>query len=358
MTSAVLIVDVGAVTAVGLTALQTCAAIRARISGFGDVVPMLPPAEPIVGAQVPAKRVLKKTPSEWLINLAVRAIRECTKKTPFNHGRCALLIALPEPYRQHPAMTELADGRFLQIIEARLQTKFHLSSKIFNDGHAGVIKGIVLARELLTNDVDYCIVGGVDSLVNRRDVDRLNFASRLHNARNPQGVIPGEAAGFILLRRATDFSVTALAQILGLGTDIERDTVQGERYSIGVGLRGALKAAIEDSAFEESQISFRISDMNGERYRAWESLISSMRFYRTRRERLPIWYPSSFVGDVGAAAGALLIIVAAVAIARGYAPGPIGMCEASSEQGLRAACILAPAPGMREPPFRSITAGS
>lgn len=355
MNASILIIGTGAVTAVGLTAPQTCAAMRARISGFSDVIFLPPPSEPVIGAKVPAGRALKKNPSEWLVNLAARAIRECIERIPLNNGRCALLITLPESYRQHPAITGLAGKNFLRAVEARLQTRFHQSSTTLEDGNAGVIKGIALARNLLASDVDYCVVGGVDSLLNRGDIDRLNLASRLHDEKNPQGVIPGEAAGFILLSRNTGNSVASpLAQILGLGIGMEQDTVLGERYSTGVGLRKALEMVIKDSGCEERQVSFRVSDMNGERYRAWESLICSTRFYRTRRERLPVWYPACSIGDVGAAAGALTIIAAVVGIVRGYAPGPIGMCEASSDQGLRAACVLAPAPGMPIPPFRSI----
>jgi 3-oxoacyl-[acyl-carrier-protein] synthase-1 len=87
--------------------------------------------------------------------------------------------------------------------------------------------------------------------------------------------------------------------------------------------------------------------MNGERYYAWDSMLAFTQFYRTRREHLPVWYPAASVGDLGAAAGALNVIVAANAIARGFAPGPYVICESSSDEGLRAACVIAQAPGRR-----------
>src|SRR5206468_2338399 len=115
------------------------------------------------------------------------------------------------------------------------------------------------------------------------------------------------------------------AQILGVGSAREEAsaTAVGPRYSVGDGLRQALERALADSGRPESAVSFRVADMNGERYRAWESVIGAARFYRTVRERLPAWYPAMSVGDIGAAAGVLAMIVAARGIQRGYAPGPL-----------------------------------
>ena len=218
-------------------------------------------------------------------------------------------------------------------------------------GHAGVFSAIAVARRLLEQrSVNHCLVGGVDSLVNPADAERLSAAGRLHDTDNPQGAIPGEGAAFWLLA-ANDARGSAIAQLAGVGIAQEADHALGERFAVGNGLRSALTAAINDAACEESQIDFRISDMNGERYHAWDSNLAAMRFYRTRREHFPVWYPAASTGDLGAAAGALDVVVAANAIARGFAPGPIAMCEGSSDDGLRAACVVVAAPGRPRPPF-------
>ena len=252
-------------------------------------------------------------------------------------------------------MAKFTGPQFLEALQERLQIRFHPLSQTLRDGHAAVVEGIVVARNLFaTTDVDYCVVGGVDSLLNYQDVERLKAANRLHEERNPQGVIPGEGAGFLAFHRpGLAIATRSIAQVLGVGISEEKDTVLGERFSTGVGLRNALELAAKDSSCLESQLTFRVSDMNGERYRAWESLIGSTRYYLTRRERMAVWYPAISVGDLGAAAGALTMIIAAIGISRGYAPGPYGMCESSSDNGLRAACVLAPASGAPVPPFRS-----
>ena len=92
--------------------------------------------------------------------------------------------------------------------------------------------------------------------------------------------------------------------------------------------------------YPESSIDLRISDLNGEIYRTDETLLAATRFYKTYRQHLEIWHPADCVGETGAASGALLLILGWAALTGGYAPGPIAMCEASSDEGLRAGCVI------------------
>lgn len=347
MTNPIFVVGLGAVTPVGLTAAQTCAAIRAGISSFSEAIPRLPPQEPVVCATVPARRVLKQSSQAWLINLTVRALKECMAAIPREDiERTALFVALPDAHRNHEALSLLDSVGFISAIESRLNVRFHPQSLAVQEGSAAALRFLMVARELLEKrHAKYCLVGGVDSLVNISDVTRLEKNARLHQgAVNPQGVIPGEGAAFLLISLSfTNEKIIPIARILGAGTGIEKDNVLGERYSTGLGLRNALENTIQDAGCEESDIDFRISDMNGERYRAWESMISTTRFYRTRREQLETWYFAVSVGDIGAASGILGVIVASVSLMKGYAPGRIVMCEAVSDKGLRAGCLVSTA---------------
>jgi len=352
VTTSPVVAGTGAVTAVGLTAPQTCAAIRARIAGFRKGLLIAPPHAPVVHAAIPARPHLKATSQAWLVNMVVRAIRECLDGQRTKASRTALLLALPDVYRAHDGVGR-GEAVLLAAIQSRLGTAFHAKSSVVDHGHAGVFTAIAAARALIEEGtVDHCVVGGVDSLVNNADATRLAAAGRLHEPGNPQGVIPGEAAACLLLTSQRGQN-TALAQLLGVGLDQESDTALGERYAVGQGLRAALGAAVRDAECEEEQIDFRVSDMNGERYYAWDSTLGAGRFYRTRRERFVTWFPASCIGDTGAAAGALNLVVAVNAISRGFAPGPVAMCEGSSDEGARGACVVAPAAGNPSPPFRS-----
>ena len=344
MTNSLLILGLGAVTPVGLTAPQTCAAIRAGISAFSEGIPRLPPKEPVVCATIPARQILKRTPQDWFINLAVRALKEAAAAiSNVDLEKTAIFIALPDAIREHEALSAQEPINFIRAVESRLNIKFHPKSFAVQEGSAASFKFLMEARELLNDgEVKYCLVGAVDSLVNIKDVEHLEKCARLHQgAANSQGVIPGEGAAFVLLGKATDLrSIKPIANILGIGIGRESDIVTGERYSTGLGLRKALDNTIQDADCKESEIVFRVSDMNGERYRAWESMISTTRFYRTRREHLETWYFASSVGDMGAASGLLGVVVASTGIQKGYAAGNIAMCEAVSDEGLRGGCLV------------------
>jgi len=335
----------GAVTPLGLTAAQTCAAIRAGITVFSEVYQGAPSQEPVIGARIPASQRLRRTAHDWLLHLAVRAIDECLDRGA-SQNRTALILILPEAFRGHPAMSALRDeNEIRRRLEKQLGVRFCNEFMVLQDGRAGVQRALTQAAEWLSSGcVEACIVGGVDTLITSTDINRLQQSYRLYDKNNPQGVIPGEGAAFLRVT-SSDKARPGMARVLACGIAQEKNTILGERYSQGDALRLAIESAFRRSGIPEKSISFRVSDMNGERYHAWESILAESRSYRTRRESFPAWYLASSVGDMGVAAGVLTVIVAAVGIKKNYAPGAISMCEASSDEGLRGACVIAPSPG-------------
>jgi 3-oxoacyl-[acyl-carrier-protein] synthase-1 len=128
---------------------------------------------------------------------------------------------------------------------------------------------------------------------------------------------------------------------VGLTTEDSQSTVLSDGHPTGRALERALRAAVLDADVAEERIELRVSDLNGETYRADESLFASIRFYRTYRPHLAIWHPADCVGDMGAASGSILLILSWAGLGRGYAPGLVAMCESSSDAGQRAGCIVA-----------------
>ncbi len=336
----------GAVTSVGLTAPQVCAAIRAGLCGFSEVFIKGAPTETTTSARVPVSWRLRRTEGEWLVNLASRALRECLADEKPNPSLTALLLCLPESSRDHPGTQGRSAATMLHELQQQLGVALSPYSMVLPGGPAVVVEGLQRASDLLTRQqVSHCIVGGVDSLLNARDITRLEAARRLHSDDNPQGLVPGEGAAFVLLsdlrrpRRHRSIGV-----VMGAGISQEVNTIHGDDYSVGQGIRAALRRAATDARVGEEQLDFVCSTFNGERYGAWESMIARPRFYRTRREQLPVVYPAMSVGEIGTAAGALAILYAAMSIARGYAPGRLAMCELASDGGGRSACVVGAPP--------------
>lgn len=338
----------GAVTAAGLDAFQTAAAIRAHVTGFSACIPLPPPDEPLLGARVPAGFGLRKTENDWLVNLSARAIRQVLQ-VPNLPRRLGLMLALPEAFRRHPGCRDAPED-LVRKIELTLGWGFE-RAYLLAEGSAGALGALEFASELIRDRViEACLIGGVDSLLNQQDIGRLRSAKRIHEPKNPQGVIPGEGAAILLVGR--DHGRPALARVLGAASEREINPANGNRYSQGHALLNCMKRATAISGLDEPALSMRVSSMNGERYAAWESAIAVPRFYRSRREHLTNCLIASSVGDIGAASGALAAAIASIAIAAGYASGPNVICEAASEDGLRAACVIAPAIGAAPPPFR------
>jgi 3-oxoacyl-[acyl-carrier-protein] synthase-1 len=345
------ILSVGAVTSVGLDARQTAAAFRARIAGFETAIPLPPPEEPLRAATIPAHSSLRLSARDWLVNLAVRAIRESLRYRRFP-GRIGLILTVPEHERNHPGTVDSDAAELVATIAASVDEQTFDLSVAAGEGGAGIVTGLRMARDLLhRGDLGACVVGGVDSLVNRVDTDRFRETGRILEPGNPKGLIPGEGAGMLVVAPVGKFS-GAIAQLCGMGVAGENDPVVAPRLSQGRGFEKALQGANEDAGVPESRVSFRISTVNGEHYAVWESMFYTTRYYRTRRESFPVWYTASSVGELGAAGGAVSVILAALGIAGGYAPGPYAMCESASETGLRGACLVGPAGDRPSPPFR------
>ncbi len=336
------VVGAGAVTPAGLNARQTIAAIRASLSAFEEIILPAPFGASQVVARIPSHWRLRRTQGEWLVNMAARAIKEALGTSdPGVAAATALLITAPESFRNHPAFADIPARDFLAAVIGATGLKFHPASRAVDGGAAASVGLIERASALMEEEgAAQILLGGADSLVNDVDLARLGQAGRLKGDKNAQGLVPGEAAAFVRLAREPGPELAATA-IHGIGTARETDSVLSDRYSQGRAMLAALRDAVTGSGPSEPDIDFVVSNGNGERYHGWEMLIARPRFYRTQRDLMATAYPAMTVGDIGAAGGALALMLAADSFVHDYAPGPIAMCEVASEGGLRAAAVMA-----------------
>ena len=320
---------VGAVTPLGLSAPTTCAAFRAGIKVLKDVYFPVFPQRAVVGATVPVSRQLKATREDWIVNLACRALAEAMDGVA-KPQEVALLLAVPVPQAGDCAAEDLADR-----IQRRLRLDFRVV-ETFVEGAADAIIALHRARTLLTSgEVRFCCVGGVDSMVNGKAIEALRKRRALKSEERPMGVMPAEGAGFFLVS-ACGTVRDPMAVVLGVAHSRIDNAPQARARS----MQAAFEGSIHDARIDESEVSFTVTDHNGERRRALDFMVSEMRTFRTRRESMPHWTLHGAMGDSGAAAGALAVVLAATSYHRGYAPGPVGLCAASKEGQRYAACIV------------------
>lgn len=346
----------GAVTPVGLDAEQSCAAIRAGIKRLTPIErAVLPTEEPRLGARISAAPGLRRSPDEWLLNLACRALGECIDQPKFAAERAALFLLVPEAHRAHE-LAAREDAELLAAVHERLGLEFHPRSRVLREGAGALVAGLGHARELLAERaVDRVLIGGADSLLRVADLERFEAVGRLYRPDRPQGLIPGEAAGFVMLGRRAQPPRTRgkggkarkrrpRIGLAGLGLGYERETVIEGGSSVGDGLVAGFENAIAEAGFPEAEIQFVASNYNGERYAAWESSHAHARCYRSRRERLPQLQPVVSTGEAGVAGGVVALIAAIMAIRGGWAPGEgpgkVAAIEASSEGEARGVAII------------------
>jgi 3-oxoacyl-[acyl-carrier-protein] synthase-1 len=335
------VVSCGMVTPVGLTFPAATAAMRAGIAAFAEAPFHDHSGQPVIGATVPIVAEGYLGP-ERLLHLLLPAVRECLGKRGLaNMASIPLILCLSEA--GFPGRMPLLDTWLLQNLRLELSVNFHPASGIIAEGRAGVIMALDIARDLLGHGgVSACLIAAVDSYLQGEVLGTYARCGRLKTHRNPDGIIPGEAAAALLLSTSPPPATRAWPSILIAGTGFSHEPVSptSDQPILGVGLATAVKGALGAAGFTMTQIDFRISDLTGERYGFKETNYAVAKVLRGRKEFLPIWHCMDSIGDTGAAAGACMLGRAVAAFAKGYAPGPNVLCQSSAESGRRSAAVL------------------
>ena len=326
----------GMVTAVGLDAPSSCAAIRCAIDNFTETRFMDKGGEWIMGAQVPLERPWSGITR--LVKLVAPAIRECLATEDVPPPReMPLLLCVAE--KERPGRLGGLDQELLQKVQAELQMEFHPHSGVIARGRVSAAIALGAARELMDRDqVQQCIVAGVDSFLMAPTLTRLEEESRLLTSKNSNGFIPGEAGGAILAGKAGPSGCAHLI-CQGIALAQEEATIHSEKPLRADGLVGAIKGAFADAQKDYHDVDYRLSDANGEQYWFKEAALAMTRTMRTLKDQFEIWHPADCVGEIGAAAGPCALGFALHAAAKGYSPGPGVLCQFSSDQTDRAVMI-------------------
>src|SRR5262249_25460748 len=158
-----------------------------------------------------------------------------------------------------------------------------------------------------------------DSLVTEDVLLWFDQRERLRSARALDGFLPGEAAACFLVESNDVVAArggTALAEVVGVGVGREPNTIAGEANSTGQGLCQAIRDSTKPWA--GAPVPWAVCDMNGESYGAYEWGLAMTRLADTLGST-SLWHPADCVGAVGSASSALSVVVAARALAQGYA---------------------------------------
>lgn len=348
------IIGIGVVTPVGLSALASCAALRAGIARITEVAgytvpgPMGEPIEPVAG-RVPLEwmdggpkleewpghdkaKVATPLPeacwiadgSDRLVRMAALALEEALDeaRTPRPPGTWVLLLALADGEPSAP------------IVEVARKTGWNPQAvEVIPGGRASALAAVHRARKLLDERrADGVVVLAVDSLIRPSALKALDAAGRLRSEARPTAPHPGEGAAALVI------APSGGCRILSSGVG-EESTAGTEDPNPAKGLTAALREAQKGANLDHRPLC--IGDLNGDRYRSTEWAMAQMRTVGALQHGdADDWTTADLIGDTGAASGAIHLAWAVDAIRRGYTPQPRVLVWGASDLRPRAAVVL------------------
>lgn len=328
------VLNPGMVSSVGLTAMASCAAIRAGLTNPTSTRFIGRDGNYIMGHAVPLEQEWRGM--ERLAHMAAMAMEEALGG--LHHDDCERIpVVLCVAERARPGRAEGLENELLARIQELLGVKFARESVVVPHGRVSAAVALLQARKFLyERNAEFVLLAGVDSLLTWPTLQPLLQQDRLLTPTNSNGIMPGEGAAAVLLRKPTD---KAQFVCTGLGFATERAHIDSGEPLRADGLTQAMKNGLADAGCQLHELDLRIADLGGEQYYFKEAALALGRVLRERKEEFDLWHPAECIGETGAAAGAACLVVASMASRLKYAPGRGMLLHASADSGERAVIV-------------------
>lgn len=335
---AICIVGSGIISAVGLDAPSSCAAIRCSIDNFQETRFLDHAREWVLGASVALDEPCQGRTK--LIRMAARAIGEALQSLEgVDSTQLPLLLGVAEEDR--PGRLNGLDASLIQAIEQELGICFHPASNVIARGRVSGAVALLNARKMIAESAHrHVLIAGVDSFLRGATLSAYEQRGRLLTSENSNGFIPGEAAGAIIVSAPVASEVPQLACV-GLGFGTEKAVVDADDVPLRAdGLTAAVRAALAEAECGIEAMDYRLTDLSGEQYYFKEASLALSRNLKVRKEHFHLWHPADCIGECGAAIGPILLAVALAASRKQYGDGPNIFCHLGNDAGQRAVALL------------------
>lgn len=339
------IVGMGARTPVGLTAASAAIAVRAGISRIAEHPFMIDRVGQPMRAAIDPILEPGMSGRERFFHLAKAPLIESLSplmSAQVSGLRPAFILCLPE---HHPGVPTDLQEYLPQALRKSLPPSWAPQDTIMiHSGHAAGILALDVGRKTILQGIsECCIVGGVDSYLSAESLEWLDAAGRLKSYVNRAGFPPGEGAGFCVLASGgfiQRWRLPVLGWVISSGSAMEPSPLASDGICVGRGLSDAIALALRPLSSGGDKVHQTFCDLNGERYRSEEYAFAIHRVQLAMEDFTRFTTPVDSWGDMGAATGTLLAILALVYGMRGYASGPHSLLWAGSDSGKRAAALL------------------
>jgi len=342
------VVGVGMRTGIGLDAMSTALLLRTGVPGIRPS-PLAGPDGDRVTMAFDATLDPMLIGEERAARLGGHALRDLARVLgpKARSLRTRFAVAFPEP---RPEQTRGEAGQLLATaFRSLMQETFgappvELSMK----GAAGLAAVLPAAlAELAAGTVDAVVAGGLHSDYDPAVIRSLAASGRLFSAAQPDAVLPGEAAAFLLIMRddvARTHGLTPMARIHGIGADVRRVSTtkgapgDGQSFD-STALANSIRAAT-DALEDGMSVGWTMTSLGLEHALVRELYSAVTRVHARLGPPLVIDSPAQRAGHLGAAALALAVGTMALGFRHGFAPAPLGLALAASDGGERAAILV------------------
>jgi 3-oxoacyl-[acyl-carrier-protein] synthase-1 len=341
------VVAVSARTPLGLSAESSAAAARAGIQRLREHDFLIDTRGNPVTMGFDSVLAPELSGVERIAALARAALEELSRKLGAALGgrwnqRLPLLLGLPEP---RPGWTP-ANAAWVcsELSGMKSPGAGCLVRRPLLLGHAAALVGIRdTLKEISRQTSPLVVVGGADSYVSAETLEHLEKRRQLMVPGARNGFVPGEGAAFLALASAEvvrSMRLTSLGIVRAAHVAQERHLILTDAVHTGEGLAEAVRGCLASANVANAPVDGLYCDINGERYRSEELGFVALRLPTAFRDPSTYIALTSNWGDMGAASGALSLMMAVQAGVRHYARGPLSMVCTSSEGGTRAAALF------------------
>jgi len=334
------LVGLGLCTPIGISARMSLASMRAGILRFSETQVKDGLDEPIRASRLQLlEPSLSRTERmialgrEALVGVWGQLVETRMKRVP-------LYLGMPEAGVGANVEREALIAQLLAVTEGRLEL-----AGMFDGGRAGFFEALVAAQEDLHSGRGgpLAVVGALDSLCDEASLRAL-AAAHLHlGAQNPDGRIPGEAAGFVIVARpgaVEPLERDALGVLLEAALGQEPRPFAQRAPCMAEGLTQVFRTLRLNPALGNQRVDAVLTCQPGEAFWSKEFSQAYLRNAALMPEPLRVKTVGEYLGDAGAGAGPVMLGAALLPTRRQTREASRTLIYGSADGGKIGACVV------------------
>lgn len=254
-------------------------------------------------------------------------------------------LALPSPDSGPPLDMSVIQHHLSELVNDRFAVRLEIRQErlIARGRAAGLLCLNAAMMALASGECEIAVVGGLDSQVDPTTLSLLAKNNRILCGSNPDGLIPGEGAAFLLLSNERAASAHPTVRVTSCAFAAEPHPRGLDGPNIGLGLTTVFRELRQSrSERTDAVLSAQTGESAFERAFAYAYLRNTA----LMPEPLSLTVMGALIGDAGAAAGAMALVAAVAglrpprALPRRSPRHASALVYGESDDGMVGGCIV------------------